>query len=415
MATSMAEAEERWDRRFRYLPVVLLLLAAVLALAAGPTTGWTSPGWRLGAQLVVLAATAGVMGWWTFVRPEGRPSSLGRTYYAVRTALALVLTLLNPLFCLFAWVGFLDVVDHFRGRGRAAGVAATAVTMALGQSGGLRPGDGYGWYLLFAVLLVVNFGLALAMSHYAVHMQATNQERADAIDELERVNTELEHALADNAALQDQLLEQARTSGVQQERQRLAGEIHDTTAQALAGILAQLRAAQEEPDPAGRVRRAAELARAALTEARRSVMDLAPAPLSDAELPAVLERVVAAWAVDHPPAAELVVTGEPRPLHPEVEATVLRVAQEALANVAKHARADRVGVTVSYGDQEVILDVRDDGTGFVVGAPVGTRSFGLRGMRQRAERLAGVVDVEAEPGSGTAVSLRLPALQRGAA
>jgi signal transduction histidine kinase len=95
-----------------------------------------------------------------------------------------------------------------------------------------------------------------------------------------------------------------------------------------------------------------------------------------------------------------------------VEATLLRVAQEALANVAKHARAGRVGVTLSYVDGEVIVDVRDDGVGFHPDDPA--PGFGLRGMRQRAERLAGVLDVESEPGAGTAVSVRLPALERGA-
>lgn len=72
-------------------------------------------------------------------------------------------------------------------------------------------------------------------------------------------------------------------------------------------------------------------------------------------------------------------------------------------------------MTLSYDDEEVILDVRDDGAGFDPAATTPTTSFGLRGMRQRTERLAGVLQVETEPGGGTAVSVRLPAVGRGAA
>jgi signal transduction histidine kinase len=109
------------------------------------------------------------------------------------------------------------------------------------------------------------------------------------------------------------------------------------------------------------------------------------------------------------------VVGDPVPLHPEVEATVLRIAQESLTNVAKHAEAARVGVTLSYDGDEVVLDVRDDGVGFDVDAPAGSSSFGLRGMRQRVARLAGELTLESRAGRGTAVSVRLPAIAREAA
>jgi signal transduction histidine kinase len=112
-----------------------------------------------------------------------------------------------------------------------------------------------------------------------------------------------------------------------------------------------------------------------------------------------------------------------RALHPEVEVTLLRVAQEALANVAKHAGASRAGVTLSYIEDVVSLDVRDDGTGFVPpagsaapAAPNGSLSaggFGLIAMRQRVSRLAGQLEIESEPGAGTAVSASLPAIPLG--
>lgn len=411
-------AVERWHRWFTYLPFAALAVATVVAMVAGPHIGATTPTARLVAQLGLAVAVAAWLWWCTVVRPElGRERPWAVVYYVVRTALALVLTLLNPLFCIFGWVGYIDADAIFRGRARWVAVAATAVIVASGQSGGL-PTALDGQAALFAVLLVVNFGLAAVFSSYGNSMERSNNERAAAITELETLNADLEQALAENARLQETVVAQAHEAGTQQERQRLAREIHDTIAQSLAGVLAQLQAAQEEADPAmvqRRVDRAAGLARDALAEARRSVMNLAPAPLTAATLPEAVSTLVNDWGTQHGVRADPVIAGEPRLLHPEVEATVLRIAQEALSNVAKHAAATRVGVTLTYDDDELILDVRDDGVGFDPAHAAPPTSFGLRGMQQRADRLAGALEVEAAPGAGTAVSARLPALARSAA
>lgn len=410
-----AAPDESWERRLAFLPLGLLAFGSLVALLSGPSTGATAPTSRLVAQLVMIGLTA----LWLLRWLHRRPTPLS---YLVRGAMALVLTLLNPLFCIFAWIGFADAVDAFPRRGLWPAIGLTAVTMAVGQSGG-APWRSSGQAVFFFLMLMVNFGLAYLMGRYSVHVERTNLERKAAIVELERVNASLEQALAENTALHETVVAQARAAGIQDERQRLAREIHDTIAQALAGVVAQLQAAHEDDDLASarrRTDRAAALARDALVEARRSMLDLVPAPLADASLPDAVARLVEGWAADRPAAppvvADAVVTGEVRPLHPELEATVLRIAQEALSNVAKHAAgARRVGVTLSYLDDEVVLDVRDDGAGFDLARPTGSTSFGLRGMRQRAERLAGVLDVESEPGGGTAVSVRLPALERGAA
>jgi signal transduction histidine kinase len=106
-------------------------------------------------------------------------------------------------------------------------------------------------------------------------------------------------------------------------------------------------------------------------------------------------------------------------MHADVEVTLLRTAQEALANVAKHAKANRVGLTLSYMEDLVTLDVRDDGIGFdpnvrrVNGS--GNGGFGLTGMRQRVQRLSGRLAIESEPGGGTAVSATVPAIPAGGA
>lgn len=409
---------ERWDRWLTYLPFAVLAVATVIALVSGGATGATSPTSRLVAQLALVGGSA-VWIWWCTIADAERAADLRwrRVHYVVRTALALALTLLNPLFCVYAWIGYNDAHDTFPGRGRWAAIGATAFIMAIGQSGGL-PLEWSGWLALFAALFVVNLALGGLFSSFGHSMWVSNQSRATMIADLEEVNANLERTLAENARLHETVVAQARAAGVQQERQRLAQEIHDTIAQSLAGIVAQLQAAQTGQDPDDvqrRVGRAADLARDALTEARRSVMGLAPAPLEASTLADALTEIVTAWAADRDVRAGVVIAGEARSLHPEVEATVLRIAQEALANVGKHARASRVGVTLTYDESEVILDVRDDGTGFDADGPSHSTSFGLRGMRARTERLAGALEIETAAGAGTAVSARLPALEPSAA
>jgi signal transduction histidine kinase len=141
------------------------------------------------------------------------------------------------------------------------------------------------------------------------------------------------------------------------------------------------------------------------------VHNLAPVALADAGLPEALKKTVAEWGERTGVRAEFTVTGTTEQLHEEVAATLLRIVQEALSNTARHAAADRVGVTLSFLGHEVILDIRDDGRGFdplAVPARTSTGGFGLDGMRARAQRIAGSLTVESEPGHGTAVSARVP-------
>jgi signal transduction histidine kinase len=206
------------------------------------------------------------------------------------------------------------------------------------------------------------------------------------------------------------------------ERQRMAGEIHDVLAQGLTGIVTQLEAADQaagrELDRRRHLDTAKHLARESLTEARRSVQALRPQPLAGAPLPEALAEVVDGWAARHGVSAELITTGTAQPLLPEIETTLLRTAQEALANVARHARAGRVALTLSYMEDLVTLDVRDDGAGFDPARPRTEQyegGYGLAAMRDRVQRIAGTLAVESEPGAGTAISACVPALRVAAA
>ena len=192
----------------------------------------------------------------------------------------------------------------------------------------------------------------------------------------------------------------------------MAREIHDTLAQGLTGIITQLEAterASRRPDQWRRhLDQARALARDSLTEARRSVQALRPEPLEDAGLPDAIAHLAGRWSETSGVVSSVETTGEPRPLLAELEMTLFRVAQEALANVGKHADASKVGLTLSYMDDTVLLDVRDDGIGFADG-PRG-QGFGLDAMRQRLLRVAGSLEIESTPGEGTALNARVPAI-----
>ena len=215
------------------------------------------------------------------------------------------------------------------------------------------------------------------------------------------------------------LVEEARRSAELGERKRLAHEIHDTLIQGFASIVMNLEAAEGslERNPASALSHMGEArhtARENMAEARRIVWALQPEALEQAPLAEVLARLVEEWSEGSGATASLTVTGMARPLSPEAEVTLLRAAQEALTNVRKHARASRVVLTLSYMEDRVALDVRDDGVGFdsdntrAVSGEGGVTGFGLKAMRERAERSGGTLLVESESGKGTTIMVELP-------
>ncbi|MFE7482743.1 sensor histidine kinase [Streptomyces sp. NPDC057552] len=416
-ATGPRTIEDRWEQFYRYGPYAVLTLSVLVGgVAAGPLMSRT----EMYAAGVLTAAAYGLQIWWGRTRPRTAPAApAGVAYYAVRTVLAFALTWLNPFFAIYAALGYFDVDPLLPKRFIRAGLLTTAVTLAGSQSGGLPPASLMNW-VAFGALYLINSALALFFWYVGMREEEKARIQVETIAELERTNLRLEEAMAENAALHAQLLVQAREAGVDDERRRLAAEIHDTLAQGLTGIIAQLQVvtSTRDTDPAtARVHldRAAALARHSLGEARRSVHNLAPVALEHDGLTGALEKTVATWAEQHRVRADFTVTGTAEPVHDEVAATLLRIAGEALANAGRHAGASRVGVTLSFMDDELTLDVRDDGRGFDpdATAPASrTGGFGLGGMRARAERIAGTVEVESEPGGGTAVSARVPLVRQ---
>jgi signal transduction histidine kinase len=142
--------------------------------------------------------------------------------------------------------------------------------------------------------------------------------------------------------------------------------------------------------------------------------------LENASLPEALKRLTERWRGESSIIADVATTGTPCPLPSELEATLFRVAQEALSNVRKHARgASRVALTLSYMGDTVALDARDDGEGFDPDREAGkvrdqnSGGFGLRGMRERVERVGGTLSVESAPGEGTTLAVELEKSLRG--
>ena len=224
----------------------------------------------------------------------------------------------------------------------------------------------------------------------------------------------------ENARLYERLAERermlegfaARTVDAQEmERRHLAGEIHDGISQPLISLWYHLQAAEAfAVDPAvvsHELGKAKDLTTAALDEARRAIAGLRPSVLDDLGLGPSLESL--AHTVVGP---EVDVDIAPCRLPPHVEVALYRIAQEALQNVMKHASAERVTLRLATPNGGVQLVVEDDGRGFHPGQDARTRnggpSYGLVGMRERAELVGARLSVTSKPGSGTRVAVELP-------
>lgn len=339
---------------------------------------------------------------------------------------------------------------------------AVYLLLARPSLAGMRRNSGRGW--VFAVVAVVTFGPAVALNPWsATSLFALTPEvfmlftfgwaagltialnavsaTADLIvgphtgpDIIEQVGISLFIvtfslffggrivAIADRSAEQVRLIGQLRereaevaalsaARGAEQERTRIARDMHDTLAQGFTSIVTLGHAAQGEldTDPAAARRHIEMITRTAaenLAESRRIIRALTPARLDGATLPEAVERIVAAFAEETEIPARVIVDGDVLAATPKAEVVALRVVQESLANIRKHAHAHTVQVRLSYAGDSVEISVRDDGTGFTLDLP--SDGFGLAGMRARIADAGGDLDVRSAPGEGTAVTALVP-------
>jgi signal transduction histidine kinase len=399
----VALPQPRWERHetliLRIVPFAALAVSTVLVILAD-TRSWAFGSGTLGLAAVTAIWMLGL----TTLRPAWtKQAHLMFIYYAGLLVLSGVLLLRSPGFGFFAWTGYVQV-SYLPGRWQWAGLAATALLVSSTYVGGFQHIDA-STLPIYLVFVAASIALAGTFMFFGAKQRAT-------LDELAEANAMLEATLEENAGLHAQLLTQAREAGILDERQRMAREIHDTLAQGFTGIVAQLEAARQNPEKWRRYTDQAQaLARDNLSDARRSVQALRPSHLDDALLPDAIARMGERWSQTSGVPICVETAGEPKPMIADVEVALFRVAQEALTNVARHARASQVGLTLSYLDDVVLLDVRDDGVGFETGVDSG--GFGMASMRQRLLRVAGSLVVESRPGEGTAINASVPALPSG--
>jgi signal transduction histidine kinase len=219
--------------------------------------------------------------------------------------------------------------------------------------------------------------------------------------------------LAQALAHQAMLAIQTRQAATLEERNRMARDIHDTLAQGFTGVIIQLDTSvealrDEEPEAAAKhIGRARELARESLTEARRSVHALRTQALERAQLPDALKAIITNTTAGTSLQSDFQLEGEPRKLKHAVEENLLRIGQEALTNTLKHACATTFQARLSFDSDAVLLELRDNGKGFVVDN-VNGGGIGLIGMKERAEQIGATLAVTSEPGAGTTIIAVLP-------
>jgi len=217
------------------------------------------------------------------------------------------------------------------------------------------------------------------------------------------------------------LIEQARLTGVNEERQRLAAEIHDSLTQGFISIVTHLEIAEAKMESHPQnvrddfqplLNKARQTARDNLTAARQMTWALRPdlqdgAPLADA-----LVNLGRRWSDVNNIPVNVSSSGDARQLHPDIETALLRTAREALNNIQKHAQATQVTVTLTYMGSLVALDVQDNGKGFDAEKRISNEAgsgFGLKSIREQAEQLGGELTIESETGKGCTVAVSIPA------
>ncbi|MFC9871127.1 sensor histidine kinase [Nocardia salmonicida] len=339
--------------------------------------------------IVVLSVLIAVLYALSELRQSGR-----LVWFAMLVLTWSVLVVLAPS---FAWCAVPLVYTGLRILSERVAVILVVVLTALVVSSQVRIA---GW--LDPNLVLAPPAVAAVTTALFVGMRRQAERQAALIDDLVRTRQEL-------AATE-------RREGTLAERQRLAMEIHDTLAQGLSSQRMLLQAADlvwnSDPQLAhAHLRSAAAIAERDLTEARRFVHDLAPADLAaGGSLPAAL-AALAERATTATLAVRCHIEGTPGPLPQRVEATLLRIAQGALANVGEHAAATTATITLTSLDDQIVLDVADDGRGFDPDAqadPAQHRGHGLPAIRARVRQLGGTCTIESAPGDGTVLSAAIP-------
>ncbi|MFI1736678.1 sensor histidine kinase [Streptomyces sioyaensis] len=410
-ARRAAEARVRWFGLWDSYFVICYLLTTGLVFTSGVPQGH---------RVVAIGALTLIVPWYAGL---GRPLMRHRTSDRRNTAFA------AGLFVLFGVAAAVDLMSAFALfalvpmlmmslAARAAVVTAVLSNLVPVTMLWLQGGGAAGPLVLF-VLLVSLLGIALSvlLGLWIKRVVRQNEEHAALIEEL-RQNRE-------------QVARLSHQAGISAERERLAREIHDTLAQSLISIISLVQAVDAEVDTAAAAREhlalVGRVAKESLVEARAFVADRTPASLQESSLAQALRRQADGLTAQSGLLVRFAVEGTERPLPMAAGVVLLRAAQEAGANVRKHAEARTVDMVLRFGEGQVALRVADDGKGFATeqgefvtaeerggSGPSGSADegegggFGLRGMAARVAETGGVMSVVSERGAGTVVEVRIP-------
>ncbi|MBI2859426.1 MAG: sensor histidine kinase [Chloroflexi bacterium] len=246
-------------------------------------------------------------------------------------------------------------------------------------------------------------------------LEATRRKLMAASQHIESINRELESKVKERTARLGEVLQKVM-SAQEEERHRLARELHDEQCQTLGTICVSLdrlsrllcTAPPQVQEEVGQARR---MALSLLNETRRLIYDLRPSVLDDMGLEAAIRWSAEVHLTSHSIEATIESSLPPRLADPATEVALFRIAQEAIVNIERHAKAHRAGIVLEQHHSSVKMQVWDDGQGFDVSrsaTPQETSGAGLEGMQERVRLLGGRMEIVSAPGRGTTVKVEVP-------
>ena len=269
------------------------------------------------------------------------------------------------------------------------------------------------WILTRPILALVNATKSVARGDFTPRVPRwADDELGDLADAFNAMTEELariDELRREREILRRQLLDKVITTQ-EDERRRIARELHDSTSQSLTSLIVGLRMMETQCAQCASLTKATNLRQVAsrtLDEVHDLSMRLRPGVLDDLGLAAALERLASEWQSLHKIPLDVVIQLNER-LPSEVETALYRIVQEALTNIARHAQAKFASILVEKHSNTVRTIVEDDGIGFDVSANQGERHLGLLGMRERAELLNGTLIIESSSEHGTSVFIEIP-------
>jgi len=327
---------------------------------------------------------------------------LGILYTAVLIILWFLLVQTNAIFYLVLFGLFSQIFWMLALKSAAGMTIATTLFMIYQQT--IGSGEPLTWEIVVVYLLFAGGSIGLGFWINAIINQSN--ERKLLINQLQSTQADL--AKVEHKA------------GILAERQRLAHDIHDTLAQGFITIIMQLETAvpllsETNKEATKHILRAKQAARDNLAQARRVVQDLRPQSLEETTLPEAIKQVAAKWERQSRVETAVIITGHIQPLSAKVETTLLRVAQESLTNISKHARANKASITLSYTNDTIMLDIQDDGIGYCANnnqQENHSSGYGLVAMRERVKQQNGTLSIESEQDEGTTLIAHIPILPK---